>query len=175
MDTIIAFLKEFRDICHYVYPFPTGKLLIFGNEDSLKLVIFGYEVDNIESVYGEFPRGEQGVIGRAIEFLDLYLLGEIGNLPVLDLSRYTDRERKIYHELKNVGFGETVSYKDLSIRAGLRNASRFVGNTMAKNRFPIFIPCHRVILSNGNVGSYSAGRSIKRFLLEHERAITRNR
>jgi methylated-DNA-[protein]-cysteine S-methyltransferase len=45
---------------------------------------------------------------------------------------------------------------------------RFVGNAMAKNMFPVFIPCHRVIKSDGAMGYYSGGVHIKEFLLAHE-------
>lgn len=46
-------------------------------------------------------------------------------------------------------------------------AFRAVGNANSKNRIPIFIPCHRVIASNG-IGGYNGGLEIKRFLLENE-------
>lgn len=48
---------------------------------------------------------------------------------------------------------------------------RAVGNVIANNPIPLFIPCHRVIKSDGNLGQYGSGKDIKRKLLQLEKAI----
>lgn len=85
-----------------------------------------------------------------------------------DLGMFTLKEVLVYVELTKVLFGDTISYKSLAARAGVPSGARFVGNTMAKNVFPVLIPCHRVIKSDGSIGRYSGGKGIKNFLLEHE-------
>lgn len=87
---------------------------------------------------------------------------------VFDLLSFTSNEIRVYSALLKVPAGKTVSYNDLSKKSGFPGGSRFIGNTMAKNPFPVFIPCHRVIKSDGSIGDYTGGVDIKRKLLELE-------
>ena len=86
----------------------------------------------------------------------------------LDMTGYTEKEVQIYRELLKVGPGKTVSYGILAHKGGVERGARFAGNCMAGNRFPIIIPCHRVLKSDGAIGNYSGGVGIKEFLLKHE-------
>ena len=63
--------------------------------------------------------------------------------------------------------GTTLSYGQLAARAGSPRACRAVGNCIAGNKIPIVIPCHRVVLSGGGIGKYSApgGARMKKRLL----------
>jgi methylated-DNA-[protein]-cysteine S-methyltransferase len=54
--------------------------------------------------------------------------------------------------------------------AGMPRAARFVGNTMANNRYPVFIPCHRVIKSDGSPGGFGGGTALKEKMLALESA-----
>jgi len=167
------YIKSFNDISYYIYPFPTGKFYIFGDDSSIKLVLFGYKVAaNLKIVQG-IRNSITKEIGIAVEFIDHYLLGQKGLEPNLDMSIYTENEKVILEKLKGIPFSEKISYIDLARISGFENGARFAGNVMAKNLFPIFIPCHRVIRSNGNIGNYSAGKAIKRFLLNHELAVSK--
>lgn len=82
----------------------------------------------------------------------------------------TDFQKKIYKALIKVPAGKTVSYLELGKKAGYKNASRAVGTAMAKNKLVLFIPCHRVVKSDGGLGSFSGcgGSSTKQRLLEFE-------
>jgi methylated-DNA-[protein]-cysteine S-methyltransferase len=64
--------------------------------------------------------------------------------------------------------GKVSSYGALARKAGFRGAARAVGSVMAGNRFPVIIPCHRVIRSDGSLGGYGGGMKMKRRLLEME-------
>jgi len=79
--------------------------------------------------------------------------------------------KKIYLALKKSSFGSTLTYAELGNQVSDKNISRAVGTAMAKNPFPIIIPCHRVVNSDGTLGAYSAaeGEKSKRWLLEHEK------
>jgi methylated-DNA-[protein]-cysteine S-methyltransferase len=168
---ILNYLKKFTDVSCYTYPFPTGRLYIFGDKESIKLVMFGHCINHKKEIEKRFKTSPTDVIEKAIEFLDNYLVGENGDLPDLDLSSFSEKEKKVYNELLKVNFGETISYKELSENAGIKSGARFAGNTMAKNYFPVFIPCHRVVNANGTVGNFSAGVETKRFLLQHEKVL----
>jgi methylated-DNA-[protein]-cysteine S-methyltransferase len=66
----------------------------------------------------------------------------------------TNFQKRIYEALKKVPKGRVITYKDLG-RAVHTKAYRAVGSAMAKNPFAPFVPCHRVIRSDGVVGNYS--------------------
>ena len=55
-------------------------------------------------------------------------------------------------------YGTTRTYAELAARVGSPSAARAVGQTMARNRLPLVIPCHRVIGSGGGLGGFSATR-----------------
>ncbi|XP_042315768.1 methylated-DNA--protein-cysteine methyltransferase isoform X2 [Sceloporus undulatus] len=71
--------------------------------------------------------------------------------------------------LRDVKFGEAVSYKQLADLAGNSKAARAVGGAMRRNPVPIIIPCHRVICSGGQTGNYTGGSHLKEWLLSHEK------
>lgn len=70
-------------------------------------------------------------------------------------------EIKVLLEVAKIPKGEVATYKEIAKKAGRPNAYRAVGNALKKNPFPVEIPCHRVIRSNGEIGHYSFG-GIKR-------------
>lgn len=81
--------------------------------------------------------------------------------------------RKVYKTLCKVPAGKIVTYAELAKRAGSPGAARAVGTAMAKNPWPIIIPCHRVVAGNGKLGGYSGrgGAVTKRQLLALEGVI----
>lgn len=86
----------------------------------------------------------------------------------LDLSLFTEKERKVLQAMRKIPLGQTVSYKQLAEMAGRSRGARFAGNVCAKNPYPLLIPCHRVIKSNGTPGGYTGGLNIKKHLLSFE-------
>ena len=72
--------------------------------------------------------------------------------------------------------GKITTYNELSKSIGLENGQRLVGQIMKKNPFPVIIPCHRVIKSNGDIGGYLFGIDIKKNMLRKEGiCITKNK
>ena len=85
-------------------------------------------------------------------------------------------EKKIYKKLLTVPHGKITTYNELSKSIGLENGQRLVGQIMKKNPFPVIIPCHRVIKSNGDIGGYLFGIDIKKNMLRKEGiCITKNK
>ena len=78
---------------------------------------------------------------------------------------------QVWEEIKKIPRGETLSYKQIALTIGRPKSSRAVANACGKNPYPIIIPCHRVVKSNGSLGGYSGkgGRNKKRELLKKER------
>ncbi|MFQ5887938.1 MAG: MGMT family protein, partial [Candidatus Hydrothermarchaeales archaeon] len=75
----------------------------------------------------------------------------------IDLSSFSDFEKRVLKKVREIPSGNVMTYKEVAKAAGYRGASRAVGNVMAKNPFPILIPCHRVIKSDLFLGDYSRG------------------
>jgi methylated-DNA-[protein]-cysteine S-methyltransferase len=89
----------------------------------------------------------------------------------IDLSWATPFQRAVAGALRLIPYGETVTYGELAALAGHPNAQRAAGSVCAGNRFPILVPCHRVVSATG-LGSYgSLGLAYKRRLLELEGAV----
>lgn len=83
------------------------------------------------------------------------------------LIRGSDFEQKVYKALINIPYARLATYKEIAEKINHPKAFRAVGNANSKNQIPIFIPCHRVVASNG-IGGYNGGLEMKRFLLEAE-------
>jgi len=86
----------------------------------------------------------------------------------VDLSRFTEFQKKVLRTCLKLDFGEAVSYGELARRSGNPKAGRAVGNVMSKNPIALIIPCHRVIAASGKIGGYTGGLQKKWFLLRHE-------
>ena len=78
--------------------------------------------------------------------------------------------RRVVRHCRRVPYGGSISYGDLAAQCGSPGAARAVGRVMASNRFPLIVPCHRVLGAGGKLGGFSApqGVSMKRRLLEME-------
>lgn len=104
--------------------------------------------------------------------LDEYFAGRRQHFDVpLDWTLSQGFRRTVLEHLNtDVAFGTTASYATLARLAGSPKAVRAVGTACATNPTPIVVPCHRVIRSDGAVGSYRGGPAAKRVLLDLERA-----
>jgi methylated-DNA-[protein]-cysteine S-methyltransferase len=102
--------------------------------------------------------------------LTAYFAGEpVGFDDVeLDLEWCSPFTRAVADALRDVPYGEVVTYGELAALAGHPNAHRAAGTFCARNRFPLVVPCHRVVSADG-LGPYgSLGVGYKRRLLELE-------
>lgn len=93
-----------------------------------------------------------------------------GSRPDLDIdtSHCTDFQMAVYSAVLRIPRGSTATYGDVAKISGRPGAARAVGNALRMNPFPVMIPCHRVVASNGP-GGYSQGIDIKLQLLAIER------
>ncbi|WP_340820142.1 methylated-DNA--[protein]-cysteine S-methyltransferase [Methanolobus sp. WCC4] len=90
----------------------------------------------------------------------------------VDLSVLTDFQRTVLEEVRKIPYGETVTYQELACRIGKEGAARAVGTAVARNPYPIIVPCHRVVSSSG-IGGFcgeTCGEKVdlKRRMLEME-------
>ncbi|HKP98019.1 MAG TPA: methylated-DNA--[protein]-cysteine S-methyltransferase [Fibrobacteria bacterium] len=80
----------------------------------------------------------------------------------------TEFQMRVWNELRKIPFGETWSYRELAERVGNPGAVRAVGSANGRNPVSIFIPCHRVVRTGGELGGYGGGLENKAFLLDLE-------
>ncbi|MBW0015471.1 methylated-DNA--[protein]-cysteine S-methyltransferase [Mycobacterium sp.] len=145
---------------------PRGVLRVaFANEDHDS--VLQNLADRISPRVLEAP----GRLDPMVRQLDEYLSGRRHDFDVaLDWSLSQGFRRTVLDHLKgNVGYGTTVSYATLAQLSGSPRAVRAVGTACATNPIPIFVPCHRVIRSDGTPGAYRGGPAAKRVLLDLER------
>jgi len=92
------------------------------------------------------------------------------DFALLNLENFREFGRKVLFTLFNeVPRGKVVSYKQLAELSGFPKAVRAVASVMAKNPFPLVIPCHRVIKSDGSLGNYGPGKKLKEHFLGQEK------
>ncbi len=97
------------------------------------------------------------------------------NAISLDLSHLTDFQQRVVTICRTIPAGETISYGQLATLAGVPGGARAVGNVMRTNRFPLIVPCHRVVGSNGRLCGFTSpqGISMKERLLQMEKLAKR--
>ncbi|MBD3286570.1 methylated-DNA--[protein]-cysteine S-methyltransferase [candidate division WOR-3 bacterium] len=121
---------------------------------------------------GGIPESDSNIppeVERFFADLSAYLEGKDVkfSLPI-DTDILAPFARKVSEELAKTSRGEVISYAELARRAGHPEAARAVGRVMSANPFPLVIPCHRVLGSDGSLTGFSAGIELKRRLLELE-------
>lgn len=142
---------------------PLGKLGIAEQDGNITDVYFANDVipQKVDIV-------ETALISEAFSQLNAYFAGELQSFTLPLAPRGTDFMQTVWQALCQIPYGTTASYKEIAIAINNPKAVRAVGLANSKNPIPIFIPCHRVINHNGQLGGYSGGLEIKKFLLALE-------
>ncbi len=113
------------------------------------------------------PEFFSGIVARLVSYSegDLSALDDIE----LDFEGTPPFFRAAWDACRTIPPGETRSYRWLAVEAGSPQALRAAGQAMARNRFSLIIPCHRVISSDGGLGGYGGGGlGVKAKLLQME-------
>jgi methylated-DNA-[protein]-cysteine S-methyltransferase len=93
----------------------------------------------------------------------------------LDLEAVPEFHRRVYEITRTIQPGATLSYGEIALRLGERDAARAVGQALGRNPFPIVVPCHRVVASGGKTGGFSApggaATKLRMLAIEGERLL----
>ena len=89
--------------------------------------------------------------------------------------KLTEFEKAVYGIVMEIPLGQTRSYQWVARRLDRPQSARAVGNALNKNPYAPFIPCHRVIASDGSLGGYSAGLRKKIELLRREKEVAQQK
>jgi methylated-DNA-[protein]-cysteine S-methyltransferase len=103
--------------------------------------------------------------------LEEYFAGERTSFDLpLDMHGH-EFERRVWAALRQIPYGETVSYGEIAERIGAPGAARAVGLANGRNPVAIIVPCHRVIGANGKLTGFGGGLPMKRALLDLEQGV----
>jgi len=166
-----------RMTAHTTMPSPVGPLLLVASDAGLVAIRFE------QNRHGGDPRAsslplehaspaQARILAEACAQLDAYFAGArvAFDLP-LD-AHGTPFQQRAWSALREIPFGQTISYAELARRTGDVRAVRAVGAANGRNPIPIIVPCHRVIGADGSLVGFGGGLERKRWLLEHEGALT---
>jgi len=155
---------------------PIGALLLTADDDGLSGIWFE------ENRHGQPPRylppAEHDLTTCAGQVLDAartqlaaYFAGTRTTFDLPLAPRGTPFQLRVWAALRDIPFGETISYLDLARRVAGPTATRAVGAANGRNPLPIVVPCHRVIGADGSLVGFGGGIARKRWLLAHEGAL----
>lgn len=143
---------------------PIGMYLIGASELGITYV------DRIK-VGDEIPEmKESALLLKAKKQLEAYFSGETKTFDLPLDTAGTPFQESVWEALRQIPYGQTVSYKDIAVAINNPKAVRAVGGANNRNPISIITPCHRVIGMSGKLVGYGGGMDAKEYLLELERA-----
>ena len=140
----------------------------FGHENMLEA---GKELEEkVGAAVGGNVDAEHLVEAAERELLEFFA-GEGKTFSVPVTLAGTAFQRAVWEETNTIEYGMLATYQEIAKRIGKPQAYRAVGNALGKNPLPVFVPCHRVIASDGSFGGYTRGLSWKERLLGLEGSV----
>jgi methylated-DNA-[protein]-cysteine S-methyltransferase len=161
-------------VTYSLHPTPVGEaLLVFTDEGLVALHLSHDEVDDelmaLSLLLHAAPVRDDAVGAEVAAQLDEYFDGARRDFEVeLDWRLVRGFTRDALAAVRDIPYGETASYGEVSIMAGKPRAARAVGTACATTPWSIVVPVHRVIRSDGSIGEYGGHPEVKRFLLDLE-------
>jgi len=162
------------DVAYTTVDSPVGTLLLAATPAGLVRV--AYDIEGHDSVLDTLAQRLSPRVLRAPRRLDTaareldeYFAGRrrAFDLP-LDLSLSKGFRQLVQRNLPGIGYGQTRTYRQVAELVGNPKAVRAVGTACATNPLPVVVPCHRVLRSDGTIGSYVGGLAAKTTLLNLE-------
>lgn len=146
----------------YYHKFDIGWLRIESQDDAIIRIDYADDPETSDN--------PDKVIKQCISELNEYFSGEreTFEVKIKPETHGTPFQKSVWEELRQIPYGEKISYKVLAERISGSNYSRAVANANGKNPISIIIPCHRVIASNNKLGGYTGGLDKKKLLLSVE-------
>ena len=172
-----------RNVVFYSFPTRLGWTALAADGELLCGLTFGHDdaagaIRSVGNTLATSPEATDRVatapatVRQVIERLKAFAAGEPGDFldVALCTAHLTALGEAVTERCRQIAWGETLSYRELAAECGRPGAARAVGNVMRNNRFPLIVPCHRVLASGGGLGGYSApqGLVMKQRLLAME-------
>ncbi len=165
--------KERRPLAVATLQTPIGPIRVGTHEEGIARVLFDTQRAEVLTLDPSPGQTAQAHLDAALEALNDYFAGKRQVFDDLVLAPAgTDFQLSVWQALLSLGFGETCAYRDIATQIGNPKAVRAVGLANGKNPLPVIVPCHRVIGANGSLTGFGGGLPAKKWLLEHEGALT---
>jgi methylated-DNA-[protein]-cysteine S-methyltransferase len=157
-------------------PSPVGELLLTAEDAGLTRVYFERHVHGERMAPDWQPAAGSAapaadVLVEARRQLDAYFAGALTTFTVPLAPSGTPFQQRVWMALRELAFGDTVSYAEIARRIGAADAVRAVGAANGRNPLSIIVPCHRVVGADGALTGFGGGIERKRWLLQHEGAL----
>lgn len=148
---------------------PLGAFLLAGSANTLVQARLpgGWSKRDVPSEWVHRPGGLEPAARQLAE----YFAGTRREFDLEFAPQGTAFQLAVWQALTTIAYATTASYKQVASRVGNEKATRAVGLANNRNPIALFIPCHRVIGSNGSLTGYGGGLEMKSWLLDHERRV----
>jgi len=150
-------------------PSPVGRLLLVGDGARLS-GLFMTNQRHHPVIESRTDDGE--AFPDAVEQLDEWFAGDRRDFDLALAPRGSTFQREVWDVLRRIPFGETTTYGDVAAQVGRPGSARAIGAAVGHNPIGIIVPCHRVVGASGALTGYAGGLDRKKWLLEHERAVS---
>ena len=107
----------------------------------------------------------------AIHQLTSYFAGRSREFSLPMQMQGTPFQMRVWEYVRQIPYGQTISYGEVAEEVGYPAAVRAVGNANGRCHFELLIPCHRVVAAGGKLGGYGNNLGMKRRLLAHEATV----
>jgi len=154
----------------------TGYPVIFWSLHKQKPKILRIVLSKNSNLFPNSGAGSCPEINAFARQIEKFLNGKAVRFPlsVLRLDLCSVFQQKVLAAAQAIARGKTSTYQLVAKKTGNPGASRAVGKALATNPFPLVIPCHRVIRSDGSLGGYQGGLKMKQALLRMEAGFAKN-
>ena len=149
---------------------PLGELTLVADGDALIGLYFRHHWYRPPTdTFGPLVDAESvGLLADAQAQLNDFLTGDRTDFDLPIALRGDDLQRRVWHRLTTIPYGETVTYGDLAGELADGSTAQEVGAAVGRNPMSIIVPCHRVVGKNGKLTGYAGGLERKQFLLDLE-------
>jgi methylated-DNA-[protein]-cysteine S-methyltransferase len=157
---------EVRTLLYTTFDSPIGELLAVGDGRALH-GLHMQEGRKATTVHGGWQVADEPFAGLRSQLTEYFAGGRRSFDLALEM-RGNPFDQRVWRALREIPYGETVSYGEIARRIGEPSASRAVGVANARNPIAVIVPCHRVIGADGSLTGYGGGLERKRLLLDLE-------
>lgn len=153
---------------------PLCSIILAGNKEGLCHLHLDTGEGKRQFIIDEEWIEDRTFFADTIQQINEYVAGKRQQFKVKLNPHGTYFQKRVWHELTTIDYGELASYKEIARAVGNSNGARAVGMANSKNPIPLFIPCHRVVGTNGKLTGFAHGLAIKEKLIALEHADNKN-
>ncbi len=168
-------MKNNKKLFYRIVNTKVGNIAILWSKQGAKsqivqIILPKFSIGFIKKQYPNISSGSTREIDRVASKISKHISGKdvIFTTKLLDLKRLKNFQKKVLKLTIKIPKGNINTYGSIAKKLGIPRGARAVGQALANNPFPIIIPCHRVIRSDGSIGGFGDNIGLKRKLLRIE-------